>query len=88
MAETPQKTANYGLKDFIHPIRGFAMMSCLIRSKFLSEQAQHYAQRTSFSQMIILTIFHPLNWKPSHKMKRVEVILLGFILFIPENKLP
>ena len=88
MAGTPQKTATYGPKDFIHPIRGFAMMSCLIRSKFLSVQAQHYAQRTFFGQVIILTIFHPLNWKPSRKLKQVEVMLLGFILFIPENKLP
>ena len=82
MAGTPQKTATYGPKDFIHPIRGFDMMSCLIRSKFLSVQAQHYAQRTFFSQVITLTIFHPLNWKPSYKMKRVEVILLGFIPYI------
>ena len=82
MAGTPQKTATYGPKDFIHPIRGFDMMSCLIRSKFLSVQAQHYAERTFFSQVITLTIFHLLNWKPSYKMKRVEVILLGFIPYV------
>ena len=75
MAGAPQKTATYGPKDFIHPIRGFAMMSCLIKSGFLTVEAQHYAQRTFFGEVITLTIFHPPNSKLSHKIKRVEAIL-------------